>query len=484
MKMNDKNEMNKEMNNDMSNDMNNDMSKDYNSENRSAAAQEETKSRRHGKNLKGKIIPLAAAAGLSVILGIAAAVGTASGALTSGTVTSSSSSSSVSGVSYTAVTSDDEASESSSLLSYLTAPVYTVSENASVASVSYGVFDGAELFTSRDLEQTADTGEAVTCTVEDDTDITITEAGVYVLTGSAENVTVYVDTDSESKVQIVLDNVAVTNEDSPVIYVKSADKVFVTSVGETTLSVTGTFASDGSTNTDGVIFSKDDIVLNGTGTVTISSTENGVVGKDDVKVTGGTWNITAASKGIEANGSIRIADGDLNIQAGTDGLHAENDDDDALGYIYIGGGTISIQAGDDGIHANSVIQIDSGEITVSAAEGLEGTYIQVNDGAIVINGGDDGVNAANKSSAYTATFEMNGGELTVSMGSGDTDGIDSNGNIIVNGGTISVTASSTFDYDGTAEFNGGTIIVNGQEVSEIPNQMMGGMQNRSGGFRR
>ncbi|MBQ1377612.1 MAG: carbohydrate-binding domain-containing protein [Lachnospiraceae bacterium] len=437
------------------------------------------------KNLKGKLIPLAAAAGLSVVLGIAAAVGTASGALTSGTVTSSSSYSSASGVTYTAVTSSEaDGSESSSLLSVLTAPVYTVTEQTTVSSVTGGIFDGSELFTSRDLVQSADTGEAVSCTVEDNTEITITEAGVYVITGSAENVTIYVDTDSESKVQIVLDNVSVTNEDMPVIYVKSADKVFVTSVGENTLFVTGTFASDGSTNTDGVIFSKDDIVLNGTGTVTISSTENGVVGKDDVKVTGGTWNITAASKAIEANDSIRIADGILNLQAGTDGLHAENDDDDALGYIYIGGGTISIQAGDDGIHANSLIQIDSGEITVNAAEGLEGTYIQVNDGAVQINGVDDGVNAANKSSAYTATFEMNGGELTVSMGSGDTDGIDSNGNIIVNGGTISVTASSTFDYDGTAEFNGGTIIVNGQEVSEIPNQMMGGMQNRSGGFRR
>ena len=61
------------------------------------------------------------------------------------------------------------------------------------------------------------------------------------------------------------------------------------------------------------------------------------------------------------------------------------------------------------------------------------------------------------------------------MGDGDTDGIDANGNIIVNGGTIDVTAKmSSFDYDNTAEFNGGTIIVNGEEVDEIPQSMMGG----------
>ena len=70
--------------------------------------------------------------------------------------------------------------------------------------------------------------------------------------------------------------------------------------------------------------------------------------------------------------------------------------------------------------------------------------------------------------------EINDGDITVVMGSGDTDGIDSNGNIIVNGGTIRVTGNSTFDYDGTAQYNGGTIIANGQQISYIPNQMMGG----------
>ena len=74
-------------------------------------------------------------------------------------------------------------------------------------------------------------------------------------------------------------------------------------------------------------------------------------------------------------------------------------------------------------------------------------------------------------------MEINDGDITVVMGAGDTDGIDSNGNIIVNGGTVNVTGSSTFDYDGSAQYNGGTIIVNGQQVSYIPNQMMGGGWN-------
>ena len=146
-------------------------------------------------------------------------------------------------------------------------------------------------------------------------------------------------------------------------------------------------------------------------------------------------------------------------------------------YIYIGGGSLTIQAGDDGIHANSVAQIDGGALTIRAAEGIEGTCVQINGGVISIQAGDDGINAARKSSAYNAVIIINGGDITVAMGAGDTDGIDSNGNIIVNGGTIRVTGNSTFDYDGSAQYNGGVIIANGQQVSTIPNQMMGGRGN-------
>lgn len=357
----------------------------------------------------------------------------------------------------------------------------TLSVSLGSAESSTPIYAADEQFTDRDMEQTADLSEAVYYSVSSGQDITITSAGIYVLSGEASNVTVYVEAGKDDKVQLVLDGVSVTNESFPVIYVKSADKVFVTASADSTLSVTGTFVSDGNTNTDGVIFSKVDLTLNGIATLTVSSTDNGIVGKDDLKITGGTYVINAASKAIEANDSIRIADGVLYLTAGTDGLHAENDEDASKGYIYIGGGSLTITAGDDAIHATTVVQTDGGIIAITAAEGIEATYIQFNAGTISIQASDDGVNAAYKSSAYTPTLEINGGEITVSMGSGDTDGIDSNGNIIVNGGTVSVTGNSTIDYDGTAQYNGGTILVNGQQVSSIPNQMMGGRGGFGGG---
>ena len=305
-----------------------------------------------------------------------------------------------------------------------------------------------ELFTERDLTQTADLSDAKEIALQSGKNVTITKAGVYRVTGSAENVTIIVDAGDEDKVQLVLDGVSVTNADAPCIYVRNADKVFVTLSGDNSLSVTGQFTADGDTNTDGVIFSKDDLALNGAGSLTVNSSDNGIVGKDDLKITGGTYQITAASKAIEANDSIRVASGSFTIKAGTDGLHAENEDDDSLGYIYIGCGSFSMSVGDDGIHAVSLVQIDGGTFTISAAECMEGTYISINDGTFDLSSWDDGINAARKSSAYsTPTVEINGGTINITMSAGDTDGIDSNGDIIVNGGTISVSGNSTFDYD-------------------------------------
>lgn len=330
-------------------------------------------------------------------------------------------------------------------------------------------------YTKRDLEQTADTCEAKNITVSDDTTICITEEGVYTVKGTAENCTIRVEADENAKVQLVLDGVSVTNSDSPVIYVVSADKVFITTSGsENDLTVSGEFKADGDTNTDAVIYSKDDLVLNGTGTLNVTSYYgNGITSKDDMKITGGTFNVRSALDAFEANDSISISDGTFNIATNKDGFHCENDE--AEGIITISGGTFSINGGSDGIQACAMVQIDGGTIDINAAEGIEATYVLINDGDINIYATDDGINASTGTDAYETAIVINGGNITVEVGHGDTDAIDSNGSIYVNGGTVNVTAQmSSFDYDKTAEFNGGTIIINGAEVSEIPQSMMGG----------
>ena len=341
----------------------------------------------------------------------------------------------------------------------------------------------AEIFTERDLQQSADTSNAVRYTANDNDTLTITEEGVYVLSGSAENYTVRVEAEDADKVQLVLDGLNVTNTDAPVIYILSADKVFITTTStDNTLTVTGEFAENAEEDPDAVIFAKDDVVLNGTGTLNISSSENGISGKDDLKITGGTYVINSEDDAIEANDSVAIADGSITIVTSEDGIHSEYDDDDSVGYVYIGGGNLSIEAGDDGIHATTILQIDDGTLKINAAEALEGTYIQINGGDITINAGDDGINAAHKSTLYTPTLEINGGNLDITIGAGDTDALDSNGNLIINGGYINISAQSAFDYDGQGSLNGDTVIVNGTQITTLTNSMMGGMGQMPGGM--
>lgn len=355
---------------------------------------------------------------------------------------------------------------------------------SSSSSNSSGILDTSDIFSNRDLEQTADVSDAETINIADGQIIDITTEGVYLISGSAKNCTIRVAADTQDKVQLVLDGVNITNDDFPAIYVVSADKCFITTTGsDNTLSVTGTFTSDGDTNTDAVIFSKDDLVLNGTGTLEINSTSgNGISAKDDLKITGGTYTITSAKDSIEANDSISICGGTFNITSSKDALHCENDDDNTLGWIYISDGTFNITATSDGIQGTTVVQIDGGTFHIISSEGIEATYVQINGGTIYIEASDDGINASANTSIYDVVIEINGGDITVVMGQGDTDAIDANGSIYVNGGTIDITATmSSFDYDRTAEFNGGTIIINGEEVSEIPAGMMGGGFGDKGG---
>lgn len=211
--------------------------------------------------------------------------------------------------------------------------------------------------------------------------ITITKEGTYVFSGALSEGQIVVDADS-AKVQLVLDNADITCASSAAIYVKNADKTFITLAegSENILMNTAEYEAIDDNNIDAVIFSKDDLTLNGKGTLTINSEYgHGIVSKDDLKLVGGTYNITAENHALSGKDSVRIADGTYNLTSGKDGIHSENADDDEKGFVYIASGDFTIESTGDGIDASYVVQIDDGDFDITAGDGAENATKTNND---------------------------------------------------------------------------------------------------------
>ena len=185
-----------------------------------------------------------------------------------------------------------------------------------------------------------------------------------------------------------------------------------------------------------------------------------VEGNNDIKVSGEEIKAINSSSDltITGEGTLRITSDDSCIK--TDG------------NLIVESGTFELTCGDDGdgLRADEALTINDGNFNIRAGECIEATVVEINGGELNLSSADDAINASEKSaSGLTPTFIMNGGKLFIEMDGGDTDGIDSNGDIEINGGEIEVYAISAFDWDGKLIWNDGAVIVNGEEVTEIQN---------------
>lgn len=320
-----------------------------------------------------------------------------------------------------------------------------------------------EMFTDRDLDAGYDLQSAIPVNLADnastcnnasvsisDNTVTISGEGTYILSGTLTNGQIIVEAADTDKVQLVLNEVSISSVDTASINIKTADKVFITLADNTknSLTMSGTFPETDSI--DGVIFSKSDLTLNGSGVLDISAADgHGIVSKDDLKITMGTYNITAASSGLSGKDSLRIADGTFNITSGKDALHSENADDTDKGYIYITGGTFNITAEGDGLDSSSILQIENGSFNItSASKALKSdTALFVADGTFNINATDDALHT-------NGSLEINGGTFTIAT---QDDGIHADADLFINAGTIDITES----YEG---IEGNTITVNGGDI--------------------
>ena len=359
-----------------------------------------------------------------------------------------------------------------------------------------------QLFSDRDKETDYDEEECIKISLNKNTvsyeepsvsaadgTVTITKKGTYLLSGTWEG-SILIDVGKEDKVQLILDGADISANTTAAVYVKEADKVFLTLAGGSSnkLKSTGEFVNIDDNNIDGTVFSKADLTVNGEGTLEVTSeTGHGIVGKDDLVITGGTVKVESAGHGLSGKDSVRISGGVFDITCGKDGIHSGNDEDEEKGYVYIGGGEFMIAAEDDGIHAENRVVIEAGNINITKSyEGIEGRILEFAGGTVSLTSKDDGLNATDGSTGGFGFGKMGGGaggtsaslediessNILIKISGGqlniraDGDGIDSNGCFLMTGGAVYVSGpqnsgNGALDFESQGAITGGTIVAAG-----------------------
>lgn len=348
----------------------------------------------------------------------------------------------------------------------------------------------ADMFTERDRKTDYDESEAVTVKLNGTTatassdsvkiegsKITVTEEATYVISGELNDGMLIVEASETAKLQLVFDGVNITSETSAALYVSEADKVFVTLAegSDNTLSNGGSFIAIDDNNIDATLFSKQDLTLNGTGSLTVTSPAgHGIVCKDDFVITGGNYTVNSSSHGLDANDSVRITDATINIDAGKDAIHAENAEDASLGFIYIAGGTIKAEAEGDGISAGAYMQISNGTINLLSGGGsVNGSKEHSDNFGGFMGGGPGGPGGMREGEAQSnqetiddsgssmkglkATGSLLVSDVNITINSAD-DSVHSDDSVIINGGTFTIASGDdAFHAENTLTITGGEI---------------------------
>lgn len=337
--------------------------------------------------------------------------------------------------------------------------------------------DTQDFFSDRDFEVGFDettavrialNGDGVACddkTVQiSGSTVTVTAAGTYLLSGTLENGMLIVDAPKTDKVQLVLDGASIHCAASAAVYVRQADKVFLTTAADSTntLSCGESFVAIDENDIDAAVFSKDDLTLNGQGALTVDAPGgHGVVCKDDLVVTGGSYTLTAARHGLCGKDSVCIAGGTFDITAEKDGIHADNSDDETLGFVVLRGGSFTVTAGGDGVSASGTLLVEDGEYRIVSGGGSDAALENSvsakgmkSGGACTVLGGSFVIDAADDALHSNDTLSVGGGSFALSTGD---DGLHADGLLTVSGGDLTISES----YEGIEglqiEISGGTI---------------------------
>ena len=296
------------------------------------------------------------------------------------------------------------------------------------------------------------------------------------------NLNIYTDTYSEYSEEVTSSGSSSgtsTNRDSSANKTASANTVSYVAASNTIANAPGGFGGGNMGGMDGQNGGNAPDMNGSSGGNKAGGDRPGMPG--DFNESGNSSGQSYSTKGIKAESEINISGFTINISSTDDGIHANSDSgvletgDDGKGTIVINGGSITISSGDDGMHADKQLDANDGYINiVTSYEGLEAITINLNGGKIYVYATDDGINACTGDGKTSPIVNVTAGYIDITTASGDTDGIDSNGNyvqsggfVLVKGGSSSGNVSGSIDVDGTVTITGGTCVALGG-VCETP----------------
>lgn len=201
--------------------------------------------------------------------------------------------------------------------------------------------------------------------------VTISKEGCYLISGELEDGQIIVDAGDSDKVQLVLDNASIHCSTGSAILVRNADKVKVTLAADSENELSdGTEYQTDDDNPDAALFSKDDLVINGSGSLTVQGNyKHGIAGNDDLVITGGRLTVNSLSHALRGKDSVSILDGTFVLTSQKDGIQASNTEDSTKGWVQIDGGNFTIQSSGDGIQAETNLSIYDGSFTITSGGG-------------------------------------------------------------------------------------------------------------------
>lgn len=303
----------------------------------------------------------------------------------------------------------------------------------------------------------------------DESTILIDSAGIYSLSGSLTDGQLIVDTDDEEQVTLVLNCVDLRSSTSAPIYIKNAEiaAIVLEDGTENYVSDATSYVYENADDDEpnAAVFSDDDLVISGTGSLTVVANFNdGISSKDSLTINEATLTVTSVDDGIRGKDSLTINDVNITLDVQGDGLKSDNEDDETVGWMTINSGTFNINAGGDAIQAVNILTINGGTFDIVTAGGSNQVMSEdlsakgvKSDVQVVINDGNFTLNTADDAVHSNDAVVINGGTFTIATAD---DGMHADNTLDVNGGVINITQS----YEG---LESGVLTINAGDMSIV-----------------